>query len=434
MSYDYLDRLANASIGNINYVYSYNAIGNILKIVRDNNNTTKFVYYGNPIHAPDKIETNTDNVGVDVHKEANLYSDNKNRSIQFYLVNEKNSTINNANWSVKFSNSIINSTIAFNITPNESILVIAAHNYSNAGNYSINVTGRADNTSTDYENVTLRFGVYVSSLAVNSMNTNKVTFELALKNDMNVTAACLSWVCSTGNQSSGTCPITLSANQERLENFSYVYSSPGNKVVTCNVTSNDGKHGKSIEFELKGIRIEDYNSTVLAENQRMVNFTIKNYWKSAAVTWYITSDGQTFTNTTSNISTNETASVSQTINYTADGSKNISINITSDSLVDKLNESFILKALRIENYDNINLTSTKRLLEFNVKNNWYLNQSVKWNITDPNITSNLTANLTAGESIIILIENNYTSPGTKKPKITAYNNSFIASFIDWFIV
>ena len=44
MSYDNLDRLTNVSIGAFKWVYSYDAIGNILKIVRNHSVTTAFKY------------------------------------------------------------------------------------------------------------------------------------------------------------------------------------------------------------------------------------------------------------------------------------------------------------------------------------------------------------------------------------------------------
>ncbi|MBI2547051.1 MAG: hypothetical protein HYW23_01235 [Candidatus Aenigmarchaeota archaeon] len=269
-------------------------------------------------------------------------------------------------------------------------------------------------------------------MSVKSTDTNNITFELVVRNNMNLTSQSITWACDNGNLSSA--PFTLDGNQQRIENFSTVYSSPGSNALACNATSNDGNDAKTLNFNLTGIKIEDYNSTALAENQRTVNFTIKNYWTPSAVTWYMTSDGQTFTNTTSTLSTNGTALVSQTINYTTDGNKNIIINISSGSMVDRYNESFTLKALKISNYDSLNLTSTDRLLKFDIKNNWYQNQTVNWNITNPSLTGSNATNLTAGESLFILFENNYTTQGINKPQITAYNNSFISSFADRFVI
>ena len=430
MTYDYLDRLVNTSIASIAYIYSYDAIGRMLKIVRDNNNTTKFVYDSYPVHAPSRTVTGV--AGIDVHKENVLYSDNKTRALEFYLANEINTYLDGANWSVEFVNSSkINSTMLVGIDTNESVLVIVGFNYTDAGRYEINVTGQYF-TSIDYENTTNRFGVTIDSLSVKSANISNVTFEYVIKNDMNLTTQNISWACDSGNSSAS--PFTLSGKQQRIENFSFNYSSPGDKSITCDTTSADGNDSKTLEFDLKGIEIEDYNSTALSENSRTVNFTIKNYWHPVAVTWYITSDNQTFTNNTSTLSTNGTASVSQTINYTTDGSKTIFVNISAGSIADKFNDSFALKALKIENYNNLNITPTRRITEFEIENRWGENQSVNWNTTNPTITSNVTTNLTSGEFVFVIIENNYSNQGANKPKITVYNNTFVDTFLSRFIV
>jgi len=430
MSYDFLDRLVNTTIGGVSYVYSYNEIGNILKIVRDNNNTTKFVYGTNPVHAPSKIVTN--DAGTDVSKLKELYSNAKQRIIEFFLSNEKNSTITNANWTIDFeSQNRINSTVPFNITTNESIWVIAGYNYSNSGSYKINVTGRSAASSIDFENITSKFGVIIQNLTINSRATSNITFALGILNDMNATSQNIQWSCSEG-LSGG--PFTLAGNASRIELMSNNYSTPGKKTFFCTTTSVDGNDTEAIEFEISGIKIEDYNSTRIAENRRMINFTIKNYWLPLAVTWYIATDGQTSTNTTSTLSTNGTTLVSQTINYTTDGKKDVTVNVSSGNIRDYYNESFTLGAIKVEDYDTLNLTATNRILGFKIRNNWYLNQTVNWNTTDPSITSNNGINLTSGESVFVLIENNYTAQGTKKPQVTVYNNTFTDSFIDRFLV
>ncbi len=428
MSYDLLDRLVNATIGNIIYVYSYNEIGNILKIVRDNDNTTKFVYGNNPVHAPSKIIVN--DAGTDTNNLEELFSNAKHRIISFFLSNEKESTITDVNWTIDFENqNKINSTLALNLTNNESVWVIAGYNYSNSGRYKINVTSRSEANSIDFENTTTKFGVTIHNLTVQSRDISNITFSLGILNDMNATSQNIQWSCSEG-LSGG--PFTLSGNASRIELVSNNYSTPGIKAFSCNTTSFDGNESGSIEFGINGVEIEDYNNTALDSNTRMINFTIKNYWLPLSVRWYITSNGQTFTNTAS-LTTNGTTMVSQIINYTADGNKDVIVNASSGSIIARYNESFNLNAIRIEDYDSLNLTSTNRLMEFRIKNNWPDNQSIRWNVTDPSLSSNA-INLASEEFVFVLIENNYTTQGTKKPQITAYNNTFADSVMDRFLV
>ena len=104
MSYDNLDRLTNVSIGTYKWVYSYNAIGNVLKIVRNFSTTTNFKFDGSIAHAPQKyIVTNT---SVDVHRYSNFNGSNKTKVFEFYLINEKNDSLTNINWTARFGDGV----------------------------------------------------------------------------------------------------------------------------------------------------------------------------------------------------------------------------------------------------------------------------------------------------------------------------------------
>ncbi|PIZ00146.1 hypothetical protein COY62_04150, partial [bacterium (Candidatus Howlettbacteria) CG_4_10_14_0_8_um_filter_40_9] len=107
MSYDYLDRLTNVTINGSSFVYSYNEIGNILKIVRDNSNGTYYQYGDKPVHAPSELITGE--AGIEIWQAKELYSEGKHRVREFYLANEINETIENANWTVSFGDGNINS-------------------------------------------------------------------------------------------------------------------------------------------------------------------------------------------------------------------------------------------------------------------------------------------------------------------------------------
>ena len=104
MSYDNLDRLTNVSIGPFKWVYAYDPIGNIQKIVRNFSITTSFKFDGSLAHAPQKVITQ--DTGVDVYRQSNFNGSNKTKVFEFYLINEKNDTLTNVNclclvWHVK---------------------------------------------------------------------------------------------------------------------------------------------------------------------------------------------------------------------------------------------------------------------------------------------------------------------------------------------
>ena len=128
------------------------------------------------MHAPISVFTSI--AGIDVYKPTELYSDNKSRVVQFYLANEKNVTLPNANWIVNFTNSLINSSQLISIPENETILVIVENNYTNGGDYKINVTGSYENF--DFEDFNIKFGVRALSLNVASKNISNVTFNLLI--------------------------------------------------------------------------------------------------------------------------------------------------------------------------------------------------------------------------------------------------------------
>src|SRR3989344_836949 len=69
MSYDRLDRLTNVSINSYSWIYSFDAIGNILKIIRNNSETTSFKYDAQLAHAPNKVISSP--TGIDIYREEN---------------------------------------------------------------------------------------------------------------------------------------------------------------------------------------------------------------------------------------------------------------------------------------------------------------------------------------------------------------------------
>jgi hypothetical protein len=66
---------------------------------------------------------------------------------------------------------------------------------------------------------------------------------------------------------------------------------------------------------------------------------------------------------------------------------------------------------------------------FDVFNNWY-NQSVLWNISNPSITN--TTFIDNNRSLMVFIENNYTSQGNNKVEINAKVSSFVDKVTDFF--
>ena len=429
MTYDFLDRLVNASLGGQTFYYSYNAIGNILKIVRNSINTTKFVYNGTPVHAPFQIVTG--DAGIDVINQGELYSTNRTRTIQFYLANEKNTTATSGAWSIDFGTILVNSAIAFDILNNESILVVAANNYTSAGDYRINITGRSASNSVDFENLNAKFGIKITDLSTPNQDRTLVNFSLQIFNDMDVASSSVNWDCSEGRSSNSS--FTMAAKEYRNITFNYNYSLPGKKTFTCIANSTDGNHSKTINFEIKGIAIEDYNASSLSGNNRLVKFNITNYYYPSTITWHIISDGQTFSNSLT-LATNQSRQITQDITYTTEGDKNVSVVVSSGGLSDRFNETFTLKSIEIENYNSYRERETNRTTNFTIKNYWPQDLAVSWNMTDPSVTNSNISTLPRGGATNVSHRHNYTTQGNKSNTINAYSGSFLDSLVDRFVV
>jgi len=99
LSYDNLDRMVSAQVGSDNYTYSFNSLGNIKKIIK-NNASKKFIYSGSQAHAPSTIVDGS--LGVDVYDVNELDTGIKNRTYEVFLLSEDNSSVIDVNFSMFF--------------------------------------------------------------------------------------------------------------------------------------------------------------------------------------------------------------------------------------------------------------------------------------------------------------------------------------------
>jgi len=396
--------------GGQSFVYSYNPIGNILKIVRDSKNTTTFIYGTKPVHAPSQIIIGDS--GSDIQKTNVLYANGSTRVILFYLLNENNASFA-TNWTVNTGDAVISSNNPINLVYNDSILVILENNYTSPRDYSVNISSQSD-----YANVSFKLGIRATALAILNTTLSNIFYRLVLFNDFSTNLSG-TWNCSNGIQSS----FNLGPNVELVNITQYNYSSPGQKTITC-TTPNDTK---SVDLAIKGIKVENVTHSLISENRRNISFDIRNYYDPLTVAYNITSDGQTFTGTSS---VNNVTRISQDINYTTDDSKTITIRINATNTSDIYNETFTARNLKIENYTRSN-TSFTTTYRFDIKNYWSLPLTVSWNISDP-VYVNSSFTLQSNDSVSVYFEHNY-SQGIKHPEINAYSGQFKDTIIDTFV-
>ena len=418
MSYDNLDRLTNVTISGYTWIYSYDAIGNILKIIRNNTETTFLKYNGAIPHAPSKVVTQ--DAGVDVYRISISNGTNRSQTAQFYLVNEKNQSLSQVNYSVEFGdNSIINSA-PLSLAYRGFSLISVEHNYTSGGNYIVNITGRANTTSSDYESLKLLFGTLANSLSILKQNGSLVVAEFDALNNIGDNSLNWGWNCSNGLISN--VPFNMSSSQNLMviieNNFTVIPSAN----LTCQVNSTDGNQSYNLPFNFDNIKIENYNSSLTGANTILVKFQITNYYSTLNnINWSITSDNLLYNASGISLSQGQSTSISQEINFTNAGNKQITIKIGSGNFTDSYSENVKLYSLGIQQYFNYVKNGTTRIIDFLVKNDW-VNLTSNWNISNPSLAN--AVNLSQNESLIVVIEQDY-SQGKKDVSINAYNGTFL---------
>ncbi|MBI2575833.1 hypothetical protein HYV84_01360 [Candidatus Woesearchaeota archaeon] len=418
MGYDHLDRLTNVTINQDLYQYEYDSLGNILKI-NSRNATKRLLYHGSIPHAPSQIIEGS--AGVGVYAPASLDTDSRNRTFEFFLVNEKLSNQTNNNFSVDFGTVRFNSSISINISSNP-IMVLVQNNYTNAGNYTLNISTDTDTTAAKDQ-----FGITIKSLTLNSLNISLATLNLTLENNINQNISNVNWNCSTGNKSSSA--LTLSGNSEYAINISYNFSSAGIKTVTCFVISPDSYGNKTLDFEIKGLKIENVSLKEIDANSFEVNFNLNNYYHPLTAAWALKSDNQSFSGSVS-LNNSQIATVTQAINFSDDGAQQINITVTSSDIKDTYLDNLVINALEFGNYLRYDFNDTRKIMAFDLYQYWPGNVTVSWNISDPFISNS--TSLEQNKSLMVIIETNYTSDGRKEPNPRASSGLFSSQYPEYF--
>jgi YD repeat-containing protein len=428
MSYDALDRLTNVSIDKYKWVYSFDAIGNILKIVRNFSTTTSFKMDGSLAHAPQKVLVA--DTGADVYKPEIINYTNRTKQVKFYLVNEKNESVSNVNWSVTFGDgNRVSADTNFTLNKGQNILVTANSTYNFGGEYKINISSNADSSLNDYETIKLIFGTLAKSLGIIKKNATLLVTDFNAKNSLSQLSTDWDWECNNGVKS--TVPFNMSANEELLVVMEHNYSL-SNSSLNCIINSTDGNQSITAPLSYDGIEITNYNSTKVDIDTVNVQFIVTNYFSQQNLSWTIDADGTTYSsNEEVTLNQGQSTSISQDINFTNAGTKKILITASSDNFTDTYSENVRLYSLGVQDFLNIIKNGTTRIFNFFIRNDW-INLTAKWNISNPQVEN--TVNLSNNESLIVVIEENY-GQGKKQPKVQVFNQSYLEDIeLDVFII
>jgi len=417
MTYDDLDRMIKVSIGPDNYAYSYNSLGNIMKIVK-NNQSMKYVYNG-LAHAPSSIINGSS--GVDIYAPKDINSGSKNRTFEFFVINDNNVTLNGVNVSIDFGDG--QKFNATNLSIDTNIMFFIQSNYSKGGNYTVKFNV-SSNGITDYEWKNIKFGIRTNNISIIYSNTSYRTFQFDMSSDIIENSYNASWNCSDGINS---IQFNLTSKQSVMDFIQNNYTSPGAKNFTCLAIGIDGNESKTILFNVDGVKIEEFDVLYTNVSRRVITYNLKNYYDP--LTANVTMTGDDTTSKILNLSANDNIMVFAEFNYLTDAYQDLLVSINANQSSDIYRDSFGLRGAVIKNYNRIAKNYTTNILFFDVVNNWNAGY-VNWSIGEPNIKNSTYLN--NNESILIFIENNYTTQGNRQPEINVTTSTYIDRIREFF--
>ena len=390
-------------------------------IVKDSNMTTRFIYDGTQAHAPSAVIDNV--AGAMVYKPVQSSSSGRNQSFQFYLVNLKNTTLIDVNWTVDFGDGSTQSGSGVNLNKSQYKKIQVSHLYSSGSDYQINVTVNANGTIDSTSTADLSFGVKPSSLILLSQSETNTTFTLKIKNILSTSITNVSWNCS-GKFGK----INMSTNQETALNFSLLQGSTGYKTLSCVVNSTDGNNIISVDYKVRGIEVYDLSTSSIDGNKKQVTFVLKNYFNTSQANWSIMSDNMQ-QNGNVTVEGSSTYQFTKQINYTNPGIKTLVVNTSGFGFYENRTEMFVLNGLEIEDYLMVNRTEQDRIYGYQVKNHWS-DLTINWTMKDPSVVNNIALNISYNNSIFVFIEENYTASDDYSPSFIIFNGSINDSVTD----
>ena len=312
----------------------------------------------------------------------------------------------------------INNYLSFNIS----------HNYTNGGSYKITLNASSPGIN-DYEAKNIKFGVRANNLTINLSNVSQITFEFDLYNDIVETAYNVSWNCSNGQNSS---LFNMTGKTIATYYIQNNFTQPRLNVFSCTAKGIDGNETKTTNFTIDGLRIQDYDVLLNNISRRVISYNIKNNFNtlnSTHINMY--DDGSDFfTDQSTDMTSQENILAFAEVNYSSDSAKGLNINVYSLPVAgDYYYDRFLYRGVQIRNYNRISTNYTTYVMLFDIYNNWYSGY-VNWSIGEPNIVNSTYLN--SNESLMIFIENNYSTQGYEQPEINATVSSYVERIKEFF--
>ncbi|MBI2546703.1 hypothetical protein HYV81_06005 [Candidatus Woesearchaeota archaeon] len=156
------------------------------------------------------------------------------------ILNIRNESINNANWSVNISGADTYANKIYNLTSNESLYLYFEQNHTSFGEYQVKATAFNQNFTHSKTLTTLLKELVVIGLKVLNATSTRIQFEFLINNSLNATVNAINWTLNTGlTNVSSTTNITLQSNETVYVITDYNYTSSGTYAVNATARKNE---------------------------------------------------------------------------------------------------------------------------------------------------------------------------------------------------
>jgi len=186
-----------------------------------------------------------------------IYSNDTLKIFKFVILNDGESTVTDIQWQFDTgNNNIINSTLNISsLAPNQRAFVYLKYNYTDFGNYNLNVNATGISQSTNV------FGSLSSALSIGELNIisfgnfvqgKNSTFKIKAKNFLTENIGSINWTLDTGNNYviNSTLPFNLTSNQTIFIFSAYNYTSTGSYMAMSTIKNGSLQDTESLNVNI----------------------------------------------------------------------------------------------------------------------------------------------------------------------------------------
>lgn len=349
-------------------------------------------------------ETFTASFGVFAKSLEAFYQNITHTFFEFWISSDITENSSNIDWNCTGN---IYSTLGFNLTSNEEIMVLIEYNYSSAGEKSFVCNANSsDGSGSSYTNFTID-GIELTGYNRTALNESTHIIHFTITNNYYLSE--VNWSLESEGQSFSDLTNISHGGSESVSQ-EITYPTDGEKNLTLTITATGTSDSQNFTFVLQAVEVEDHFHYNLAPTAQLLEYKVWNYWPdNQTVNWNLT-DPSITSSQSSTLAEDEFLFVFVEENYTSGGTKEPTLNAGSTSFEDSYADRFPIRPLFIMNLLVLAEEQLSSVFETFARSNLG-QQTISWLLDtgEENISSTQTAELNYTDSVFIFVETNYTS-------------------------